>query len=419
MRCHFIVPAVILLGLSAPLSALAATMHQQTLQLPLDNVALDHQHVIHISNGIGSGAYHVPGEPENWIYTITDRGPNIKCKDAPELLGQAVCDSGKIFPLSQFAPAIYHLEVGAETTRILSRTTLKRADHRLMNGLSLPDTEPAYDVTGAPLPGSPDGVDSEALVMTQAGDFYVSDEYGPSILHLAHDGTVLERWYPAGIATQPLQSDYPIKTPLPAIIRHRHLNRGIEALALSPDENYLYFMLQSPLDNPDKQAFKHARNVRLFKLQRRTGEVISEYVYRIDKSETFAKDNTDPHHLPAQRDVKISEMAANGKDQLIILERMTKTTKFYQVDLRHATPVAAKWDKQATTPSLEQTHSVPTLSKTLLLNSIQLNDMPEKIEGMAYVSRQLWYLITDNDFGNTGAPTHLIKINFAKDELPE
>jgi hypothetical protein len=50
------------------------------------------------------------------------------------------------------------------------------------------------------------------------------------------DGRVRERWNPGT---------------LPAIAGKRQLNRGFEAIALSPDESWLYLAFQSPLAHPD------------------------------------------------------------------------------------------------------------------------------------------------------------------------
>ena len=63
------------------------------------------------------------------------------------------------------------------------------------------------------------------------------------------------------------------KGSLPAILTRRPINRGIEAVALSPDERWLYFIMQNPLAHPDTAAYRQAKNTRLFKIERTTMQV--------------------------------------------------------------------------------------------------------------------------------------------------
>ena len=63
---------------------------------------------------------------------------------------------------------------------------------------------------------------------------------------------------------------YEVEGTLPAILAKRRLNRGIEFMAVSPDENFLYFIMQNPLANPDDDAYAAAGNTRLFKIERET-----------------------------------------------------------------------------------------------------------------------------------------------------
>ncbi|MFM2485958.1 esterase-like activity of phytase family protein [Celerinatantimonas yamalensis] len=383
-------------------------LRSMSITLPMD--MMNTPHPLNLSVGIGSGAYHRSGDPDDVIYTISDRGPNIPCEEAKALIGRPVCPNGKIFPNPYFAPSIYKLKITASGVEVLARIQIKTAQQIPVTGISTPKTEAAFDLNGKKLRDDPNGVDSEALVRTQSGDFYVGDEYGPSILHLARDGTILARWIPKGSKARFAGADYPLREKLPAILAKRHLNRGIESVGLSPDEQFLYFSLQSPLDNPNKDAYKKSRNVRLFKLKRTSGDILGEYVYQLDKPSTFAKDN---HKKPRkQSDVKISEMTAIGQDKLIILERISQTTKFYQVDLSTTKSITSKWDNAATHPSLEQQMGVPMLRKTLVFSTDEVVNAPSKIEGMAYVNPKLWYLSTDNDFGIDGQASHIVKVTF-------
>lgn len=388
-------------------SACAVQLHTKTFDIALDTINTPHP--LHLTVGVGSGAYHRQGDADNIIYTVSDRGPNIKCKDSKKLIGRQLCKSGKIFPVPQFSPSIYQLKIEDKQVLVQKRISIKTTHHIPVTGISTPSTEPAFDINGQAIADDPNGVDSEALVRTQQGDFYISDEYGPSILHLASDGTILSRWIPKGSASRFTGADYPLNPVLPAILAKRHLNRGIESIALSPDEHFIYFAMQSPLDNPNIKAYKHSRNVRLFKVARATGKTIGEYVYQLDTPDTFVKDSA--HKIRKQKDVKVSDMVADGQDKLIVLERINKTTKFYQVDLTNASTVAAKWNNSATSPTLEQQSSAHHLKKSLVFSTDDIANAPGKIEGVAYVNPHLWYLTNDNDFGIDGQPSHIIRVN--------
>ena len=110
----------------------------------------------------------------------------------------------------------------------------------------------------------------------------------------------------------------------------------------------------------------------------------------MDTPETFLKDNTKKARI--QNDVKISEMVATSEDELIILERISKTTKFYKIKL----------DPNA----MEK-----AVNKELVVNTDNLADFPSKIEGLAIISPTEWLLINDNDFGIEGDKTQIIRLS--------
>ena len=269
--------------------------------------------------GFGSGAFHRAGDPATTIYTITDRGPNIDCGDAKDLIGldsTVMCggnDAAKIFPIPDFTPTIYELSVGADATVVVKATPLKGTRGNLLNGLSASITsttmEGAYGPDGKEIAKSPDGFDSEGLVRLADGTFWIGEEYGGSIAHVAADGTVIKRLVPKGLEGDFAGASYPVEGRLPAIIMKRYLNRGIESMAVSPDETFLYFAIQSPLANPDKKAYQAGTIVRIFKFDIASESVVGEYAYQLDTPDTFKADNV---KKPAkQSDVKVSEMTAD------------------------------------------------------------------------------------------------------------
>ena len=380
---------------------------------PLDHLSIATGKQLKLDTGIGSGAFRLASDPANVIYTITDRGPNIDLKDAEKIMGADFGDKkGKVFPTPNFSPSIYSIKIEDGKAIVLDKIQLKTASGIPLSGISNPDTEEAWDINGNALPYDIAGIDAEGLVRCNDGSFWVGEEYGPSILHLTSDGRVIERWVPKGVKKSLDGADYPIAELLPAILRKRPLNRGIESMAISPDEKFLYFAMQSPLANPDKEAYTNGRNLRIFKIDAEAGKLVGEYVYVIDTADTFRLDNAKKQQK--QNDVKVSEMTAVGTDKLVVLERISKTTKFYAVDLADAENILnSTWDDSSTSPSLEQHDAtgLKVLNKKLLFNSDDHKGLMAKIEGLAWMGADQWVMVNDNDFGITGESTEFMQVN--------
>ncbi|MFN3482171.1 MAG: esterase-like activity of phytase family protein, partial [Rhabdaerophilum calidifontis] len=265
---------------------------------------------------------------------------------------------------------------------------------------------------GNVLPDDPDNLDLEGIVRLADGTFWIGEEMGPSIAELSADGRILRRFVPADQGEDYKRSEAEIHAVLPAILSKRQGNRGIESLAVSPDEAFLYFIVQNPLANPDAKTFNAARNTRLFKFDRRAGAIVGEWVYQLDDPRSFARDPSD-----RQSDPRISELTALGPDRLLVLERTERTTKLYEIRLAGATDIrGSAWDDPATRPTLEQTNDlagtgIVPLAKTLRLDSARdIPDAPEKIEGVAFLGDGALVLINDNDFGIRGDETRILVV---------
>lgn len=398
------------------------------LTVNLGNASFNNGKKLNFNVGVGSGAFHHPNDPSNVFYTISDRGPNIPCDETQDIFGmENYCvsegqldQSGKVFPIQSFTPSIYKFRVAAEShaeATLVERITLKDQDGTPITGLPNPfqvmDTEKAYNNTGQQVAFDANGVDTEALVKLNDGSFWLAEEYAPSLIRVAADGRIVQRVVPAGVEADLAGANYPVTGLLPAILQKRKLNRGIESIAISPDEQFLYFIVQSPLANPDADTYKNSRQVRLFKLQLQDGgiqSVIGEYVYYIDAPESFPLDGS-----TKQSDVKVSEMVALDTDKLIILERISKHTKLYRVtDLNAATNILnTPWDDLNTSPTLEQVtdlaaQGITPLTKTLAFDSqTDAPGLATKIEGIAVLDNEYVALINDNDFAIRGDLTEI------------
>jgi len=412
-----------------------------TLEVPMESVSFQGGKTLTLEVGLGSGAFHAAGDPTDEIYTITDKGPTIACDESEALIGKAnfcmdngaVDEDGKIFPVANFTPTIYKLnidtggligaKVGYEVTQTIE---IKDRDKNNISGLPNPlqvtNTENAYDNKGDKKAFDPNGLDPEAIIRLSNGSFWIADEYAPSLVHVAADGLIMERVVPSGMENDLAEANYRKMPILPAILKKRQLDRGIEALAISPDEQFLYFIMAGPLANPDQAAIEKSRYVRLFKLSLQDGDlligsVVGEYVYMLDTPETFLLDDTEK-----QSDVKISEMVALDTDKLIILEQVHRHTKLYRIsNLDSGTNIfGTQWDNESSSPSLETVQNlaeqgITPLGKKLVFDSRkEISDLDFKIEGIAILDDEYLAFINDNDFGIDGTKTRVTVVKLVK-----
>ena len=370
--------------------------------------------------GIGSSAFRHPSDPANVIWTMGDRGPNITCNDMKEVAGVELAGchgvkDGRVYLTPSYSPSIYRVMLLDDGTfRVTDVVTLKDRNGVPLNGMPNPlrtaTTETPLDGTGKVLMQDLRGIDAEGLVRLSDGSFWVGEENGPSLAHFTADGKMASRHVPQGMEPDYAGAPYDVIGSLPAILAKREANRGIEGLAVSPDERFLYFIMQNPLANPDSAAFRQARNSRLFKIERATMKAVGEFVYMLDDPQSFRRD---PSSRPS--DPRISELMAIGLDRLIVLERTEKTTKLHEVQLSSSTNIlGSRWDEASKQPTLEQSDvgkvGIVPLNKVLRLDTADLPQIVGKTEGMTLLGDGVLVLINDDDFGITGGRTQIVAI---------
>ena len=257
-----------------------------------------------------------------------------------------------------------------------------------------------------PLPFNPNGFDTEDLVRTRSGDFWLVEEYSPSIVHVDPTGKVVKRFIPEGVALT--DTDYPVEPALPGIFEKRKRNRGFEGIAITPNERTLFVVLQSPLLNPDGATGNRSRNTRVLAFDVRSEQAVAEYVYRLQPSTEFGTD--DPSEM------KLSAVVALNQHTLLILERIDAVAKIYRVDLRRATNILGSiWDDPATRPTLEALGDpadadIAVLPKELVVDLSTVPGVPDKIEGITVIDERTIAISNDNDFelGEFDAECNLI-----------
>lgn len=340
---------------------------------------------------IGSDLWHGPGDAPGEFWMMTDRGPNGQIKVNGE--------NRRTFLVPEFNPTILKVKAENGAIRIVEAIPILTRSGKPVTGM--PNTkgrdETPYDYAAEKTFGfNPNGVDTEGLVRTSAGDFWVAEEYGPSLLKIDRTGKVVRRYVPKGVRLD--GADYDVVEALPEIFAKRKINRGFEGLAMSRDEKKLYLALQSPLLNPDKKTGDVSRQTRILVFDVATEKTIAEYVYTFDASKEF-----DPAHS-APDEMKVSAIAAIGADVLLVDERTDWVAKLYRVDLKAATNIlGSRWDDAKTSPALEALNDLSgadfkPLEKTLVVDLGGIPGIPEKIEGIAVIDQNTVAICNDNDF---------------------
>jgi Esterase-like activity of phytase len=341
---------------------------------------------------IGSDMWHGPNDPPNEFWLVSDRGPN----------GQSTVGGQRrrTFPLPEFSPVILRVHTQGDSINVRQSIPILTQSGKPVTGLPNTDgrDEVPYDYSAQTrLNYNPNGLDIEGLVHTSAGDFWLCEEYSPSIVHVDRTGKVLKRYIPKGLTLDGV--DYPIAPVLPAIYARRKINRGFEGMTISADEKTLYLVLQSPLSNPDKQTGDASRHTRVLVFDIASEKPIAEYVYRFEAIKDFVADPT-----LGPDEMKLSAVALVSATTLLIVERTDTVAKLYSVDISKATNIlGSQWDDAATTPSLEAlddlaASSIVVLPKILVADLSKLPGVPDKVEGLVVLDQITVAIVSDNDF---------------------
>jgi len=317
-----IVPLVIVpllaAGLSAP--ALAAGSPAVTKSATLPDIALgafqnaelpgsvsDDRGVL--LGGIGSGLFAL-GANEYW--TVTDRGPNGEIGDT------------RTFIVPEFTPTLVRVKVQDPSIEVLEAIPITTPEGDPVTGLpnlALPGDPPPVAADAATLLDyNPNGLDTEGVVRTSDGHFWLVDEYGPSIVEVDAAGRVVERHVPEGLegAYDAAGVDYPVTGSLPSALAQRRANRGFEDVALLPDGHTIVVALQSSL----VVAGDRDRIItELVEFDTTTGETVQEYPYRFDAASTFAAGTRG-------RDLKISALIPLDQTHVVVQERTDTECRF-------------------------------------------------------------------------------------------
>jgi hypothetical protein len=354
--------------------------------------------------GFGSEISAHPTE-KNQFYALTDRGPNTTY----DVNG----DKGKIFLDPSYTPKIGLFQLHENgTIEKLKEILLKDPSGNMITGLPNQHfgatKEIAYDQYGKVLEHGTDefGLDSEGLVALKDGTFWVSDEYGPHIVHFNADGIEIDR-INAYEQDERRKSGYL----LPLEFANRRQNRGMEGLTITPDQKTLVGIMQSTMSNPDSSASK-SDFVRIVTINLEN-KAISQYLYRqenIGHSNTAITALSANEFLVAERDddfykdnpkafkrvYKIDFSAATDVEQI-------QNTEKFQQDEHLGLLIDGQTIEQSVLSvgwqGLSELDIFP-VSKTLVVDLVERLHYPhDKVEGLWVIDEQYLAVLNDDDYG--------------------
>lgn len=320
-----------------------------TVSVPSERVDIEGYPPIYIG-GYGSDMAYNRTDSSFWL--LTDRGPNVD--------GATV--HSKVFPLADYTPHIGVFKWKGDSMCLIRKIMLRENDSTFFCGL--PRTtgegitgEKAYAPDGSEIiTAERKGIDTEGLTVSPDGTFWVSDEYGPYLLHFNADGILIEEYSP-------------FNGKLPAHYALRQPNRGMEGLCIGNDGKTLYGIMQSPLDGGCPEIFR--TNIPLLVIDTENGTCL-EYAY-----------------TPDSRECGVSALVCLDDTTLLVLERDGKF------------PGDGEVCKRIYRITLPATDSLCLLSKTLAADLLQV--CPEydhdKPEGMALINDSTLGVVNDDDFG--------------------
>ena len=259
------------------------------------NAAYPEQKLEIRGGGYGSDAAAHPTN-SNQFYVLTDRGPNADF--------DGIAGKGKQFLVPNYTPSIGLFELQADGKIIkVKEIILKDSNGNPISGLPNPKAfggtnEVPYDINGQPMTVNPslpfdavsnpiktdiNGLDPEGLAALKDGSFWISDEYGPHLVHYDANGLEIGRInaFASDERNNVMIDGKPIL--LPTEFTKRRANRGMEALTITPDQSTLVGIMESSMDNPNKSG-RSSSLVRMVTINLVSGQ-IAQYLYRLDNAQ--------------------------------------------------------------------------------------------------------------------------------------
>lgn len=362
-----------------------------------------------ILGGLGSGLAWAGG---NTFVATPDRGPNATAYNS--LVDDTTSYIARFQTLKLDLVATASGSLPYTLTPTLTTTTLLSSATPLVYGTGtaagLPNGAPVQNTANTSyFTGRSDNFDAsktsanpnnarldpEAVRVSKDGkSVFISDEYGPYVYQFDRATGQRTKTFalPANLAISTLNAQGAVE--IANNSTGRVTNKGMEGLAITPDGSMLVGIMQAPLEQ-DKNKM-----VRIVTIDIATG-VTHEYAYQLTTgsgvSEIVALNNHE--FLVDERDGK-----GLGDGSTAVVKQL------FKIDLAGATEVSgltgSTADQNALKAAAVRKTLVLDLVRLLTANGIAADQIPSKIEGLAFgddvlfegVNLHTLYVANDNDF---------------------
>lgn len=367
-----------------------------------------------------SALYYIPGTNGKEFWTISDRGVNVDCASANASatpMGTVGCTPtyDKMFAFPTYAPKIHRIKVNGDSVQILQTITMKRPGGTTATGLANPaglgsttleviSTNTVSNCANfAANTAQKDiwGIDSEGLAVDGDGNFWISEEGGPTIWKLNPNGEVIKRYTPYSNPATLQPQDVVIDT----VFKYRKNNRGFECLTITPNGK-IYAMIQSPLLFPNTNTGENTQVHRMIEIDPATNTT-RVLVYMNEGIIGASGANQ-----IRMRDWKLGDMAPINNNEFLVIEAAARGTSdkkaIYKINISAATAVhSGLYNNQTlealSTPSALAANNITPVSKVLFMDLLANNwpSVLDKSEGLTILNDSTIALCNDNDFGQT------------------
>jgi len=252
------------------------------------------------------------------------------------------------------------------------------------------------------------GLDPEGLAVLNDGTFWISDEYGPHIVHYNANGQEIDR-------INAFSDDNRTKINLPAEFGNRRANRGMEGLTITPDQKTLVGIMQSTMYNPSSSV-KNLDITRIVTINIQSG-TIKQYLYKQEKAQNSNSEIvalSDDSFLIIERDGSFLKGGPKDADpdaqKHVYKVKLSTGTELESISLGAGMVQNTSLGLTIDSKTLEEmvleggwealsSIGIKPIAKTLIIDMVKENEFPhDKMEGLIVFNDSTLGILNDDDF---------------------